>query len=53
MPFAFAPHQVADKTANAEVFRWIAWEELDEAAVSLPIDKVVVQLLKSGQVSLP
>jgi ADP-ribose pyrophosphatase YjhB (NUDIX family) len=52
-PFAFAPYQVADKTANAEVFRWIAWDDLTEEAVSLPIDKIVVQLVKTGKISLP
>lgn len=47
-PFAFEPHQVADKTQNAEVFRWIAWKDLNEESVTLPIDKVVVRMLKNG-----
>src|SRR5215210_532303 len=38
--FDFEPHQVADATACAEVFRWIEWKDLSEESVSLPIDKV-------------
>jgi len=44
--FDFEPHQVADVTTCAEVFRWIEWNDLDEETVSLPIDKVVVRMLK-------
>lgn len=44
--FDFAPHQVADLTAQCELLRWIEWDELSEDAVSLPIDKIVVRLLK-------
>lgn len=45
-PFDFAPQQVADPTREAEVFRWIPWKDLSEKDVSLPIDKVVVTMLK-------
>ena len=45
-PFDFTPQQVADPTKEAEVFRWIPWKELSEKDVSLPIDKVVVKMLK-------
>lgn len=45
-PFDFAPQQVADPTREAEVFRWIQWKDLSEKDVSLPIDKVVVTMLK-------
>lgn len=45
-PFDFAPQQVADPTREAEVFRWIAWKDLTEKDMSLPIDKVVVNMLK-------
>ena len=45
-PFNFAPHQIKDQNGESEVFRWIEWNELNETSVSLPIDKVVVQLLK-------
>jgi 8-oxo-dGTP diphosphatase len=44
--FDFAPHQVADPAGESEVFRWVEWHELTEESVSLPIDKVVVKLLK-------
>jgi 8-oxo-dGTP diphosphatase len=46
IPFDFTPVQVADKTATAESFRWVEFEKLDEAVMSLPIDKVAIQLLK-------
>ena len=45
-PFNFEPHQTSNITGSAEVFRWIEWDALNEASVSLPIDKVVVKLLK-------
>lgn len=44
--FDFEPHQVADLMGESEVFRWIEWDDLTEESVSLPIDKVVVKLLK-------
>ena len=44
--FDFTPEQVADKTASCEVNRWINWEELNEDSVSLPIDKIVVRMIK-------
>lgn len=44
--FDFAAEQVADKTKCAEVFRWVDWTELTEESVSLPIDKIVVRMLK-------
>lgn len=44
--FDFEPYQVADPQGESEVFRWIEWNDLDENCVSLPIDKVVVKLLK-------
>lgn len=47
-PFNFQPHHIADPNGEAEVFRWIEWHELNEATVSLPIDKVVVRLLKEA-----
>jgi 8-oxo-dGTP pyrophosphatase MutT (NUDIX family) len=46
--FDFEAHQVADPRGEAEVFRWIEWNELHEESVSLPIDKVVVKMLKDG-----
>jgi 8-oxo-dGTP diphosphatase len=44
--FDFEPHQVADTTAQWELLRWIEWHELSEETVSLPIDKIVVGMLK-------
>lgn len=44
--FAFEPHQIADPTGEAEVFRLIEWDDFTTDSVSLPIDKIVVNLLK-------
>lgn len=44
--FDFEPHQIADTAGNSEVFRWAEWNDLTEESVSLPIDKVVVRILK-------
>jgi ADP-ribose pyrophosphatase YjhB (NUDIX family) len=49
--FDFTPEQTADKTACAESFRFIDWNKMTEDDVSLPIDKVVVQKLKSKNFS--
>ena len=45
--FDFEPHQVSDMNAQLELLRWIEWNELSEDSVSLPIDKIVVKMLKS------
>ena len=45
-PFNFEPHQVADPNGCSEVFRWIKMSELTEESVSLPIDKIVVRMMK-------
>ncbi|BAV07183.1 8-oxo-dGTP pyrophosphatase MutT, NUDIX family [Filimonas lacunae] len=45
-PFAFTPEQTADKTTECEVFRWINWADLQNETVTLPIDKVVADILK-------
>lgn len=45
-PFDFTPEQTADITSNCEVFRWIEMNDFSENSVSLPIDKVVANLLK-------
>lgn len=49
MPFNFSNEIINDKTACAESFRFIEWEKLTDKDVSLPIDKIVVNLLKSRQ----
>ncbi|MBV9961047.1 MAG: NUDIX domain-containing protein [Parafilimonas sp.] len=46
--FDFEPHQVADPKAQSEVLRWVEWNEFNEDAVSLPIDKIVVHMLKAS-----
>lgn len=45
-PFDFEQHQIADVTKCAEVFRWIEWNDLHVDSMTLPIDKVVIDLLK-------
>ncbi|HVX28557.1 MAG TPA: NUDIX domain-containing protein [Parafilimonas sp.] len=46
--FDFELHQIADPHGQSEVLRWIEWNELNEESVSLPIDKIVVKMLKSN-----
>ncbi|MEI6088608.1 MAG: NUDIX domain-containing protein [Bacteroidota bacterium] len=46
--FDFSPEQIADPTKEAEVMRWIPCKDLDEKDVTLPIDKVVINLLKQN-----
>ena len=47
IPFDFTPIQIADKTATAESFRWVALEDINEETMSLPIDKIAIQVLKA------
>ncbi len=44
--FDFAPHQIADNTIESEVFRWVEWDDLNEDCMDLPIDKVVIGMIK-------
>ncbi len=44
--FDFSKEQITNISNQTEVFRWIDWDELTEKFVSLPIDKIVVNLLK-------
>lgn len=46
--FDFTPEQTADPNGESEVFRWIEWNDLNDDSVTLPIDKVVVRLLKES-----
>ncbi len=46
--FDFKPEQVDDNTKTAESFRWVDFENLNEATMSLPIDKVAIQILKES-----
>ncbi len=48
IPFSFQPEQIKDPNGEAEVFRWIPLESLSEKDMTLPIDKVVVKLLKEN-----
>lgn len=45
-PFDFEAHQIADPKGEAEVFRLIDWDVFNEDVLTLPIDKVVAQMLK-------
>lgn len=44
--FDFELDQIADIKGQSEVLRWIEWNDFNEDAVSLPIDKIVVRMLK-------
>ena len=44
--FDFLPHQTTDPEGEAEVFRWVEWNDLDDTMMQLPIDKIVVNILK-------
>ena len=46
--FDFEMHQISDPKGQSEVLRWIDWNALTEDAVSLPIDKIVVRMLKEN-----
>ncbi len=47
--FDFLPEQLTDITKSYEVFRWVDWQELNEETVSLPIDKIVVKMIKARE----
>ncbi len=44
--FDFTPEQTSNPNGESEVFRWIDWKDLHPDCMTLPIDKVVIQLLK-------
>ncbi len=44
--FDFIPQQISDPEGEAEVFRWISVDELNESMMDLPIDKLVVKMIK-------
>lgn len=48
-PFDFAPHQIADPTGESEVFRWIDWNDIHPDHMTLPIDKVVMDLIRQRE----
>ena len=47
--FDFKPEEIADKNGQAEHTRWIALDDLSEATMSLPIDKIVVNKILQAQ----
>lgn len=49
-PFQFSAAQTADTTKDCEVFRWIEWDALTVDDMSLPIDKVVIDMIKKNAV---
>jgi ADP-ribose pyrophosphatase YjhB (NUDIX family) len=53
-PFQFDAGQMAlyEATRQTESFRFIDWAELSEGSVSLPIDRIVVGLLKRGEITV-
>ena len=38
--------EIYKNTGETETFRWIDWDDLSEETVTLPIDKIVVKLIK-------
>ena len=46
--FDFSSEQIADKKGTFESFRWVNFESLNEDSMSLPIDKVAIQILKQS-----
>lgn len=47
-PFDFDESQmeIYNRTKETETFRWIAWNDFSAEAVTLPIDKIVADLVK-------
>ena len=45
--FDFTPDQTADNNREAESFRWVNFEDISEQTMSLPIDKVAIQIFKN------
>lgn len=48
-PFDFDEHQMRmyEQTGETETFRFVNWDELSVTSVTLPIDKLVVDILKN------
>jgi 8-oxo-dGTP pyrophosphatase MutT (NUDIX family) len=46
--FDFTPDQTADNQREAESFRWVNFEDINEQTMSLPIDKVAIQIFKNS-----
>ena len=43
--FDFTPEQIQDLKGTYESFRWVKLEDLNDTTMSLPIDKIAIQLL--------
>ena len=50
--FDFESNQTADPDGQAEVCRWIDWNDLSIESVDLPLDKIVVGMLKGWEVKI-
>jgi len=48
-PFDFAPNQIANPQGESEVFRWISWEDIHPDCMTLPIDRVVMELIRQRE----
>lgn len=48
-PFDFAPHQIANPHGESEVFRWLNWSEIHPDNMTLPIDRVVMELIRQRE----
>ena len=46
--FDFTQEQVADPAGQSEVLRWVEWNNFTEEAVSLPIDKIVAEIVRAA-----
>ncbi len=46
--FHFEPHQISDPNGESEVFRWVEWNDIHEDIMSLPIDKIVMQIIRGN-----
>ena len=44
--FNFEPAAISNPLGEAEVFRWIEWKNFNSSCLTLPIDKLVANLLK-------
>lgn len=51
-PFDLSPEQTSNPHGESEVFRWIPLNELTADSVTLPIDKVVVRMLRKGLLAM-
>jgi ADP-ribose pyrophosphatase YjhB (NUDIX family) len=45
-PFDFSPAQIADPQGESEVFRWIPLTTIQASDMTLPIDKIVIEMVK-------